>query len=394
MITLDRTKPRIARVPVPVLVMLAAVTTGVGPGSAAALAQNETSRAADSTVYDDYRKLKDLLSDRYGVDVTINYSAMHMQRAGRSLSDSSHNLTGQLDLIGALRVFGGAGTFAVYYINVHQLGGITTSDFGTKNGLITPINDSDPAAYLRQLNYTHRFWDGTLELQVGKTEPAMVFAANRYAADDRARFQALPLAAPAVKDRTYASVGGFAIVRPVNWLSIGASLNDLRFSTGLPQDPLTGGDFYSFLNVTFEPTISGLGTGIYRVSWVLTDEAGDTPESGGFMVSLDQDFGDHWGAFFRYDATDIQTTFSQLNTSYATGIVYRSPFNRARDHFGLGGFRTTTETDPAATEYGGEAFYRMGFAEWLDLTFAAQIFDAGRSDETVTNLGARMFLKF
>ncbi len=376
------------------LLALAAVISGLGPGSAAALAQTETSRAADSTVYDDYRRLKDLLSDRYGVDITLNYSAMHMQRAGRSLSDSSHNLTGQLDLIGALRAFGGAGRFTVFFINVHQLGGITTHDFGTKHGLITPINDSDPASFLRHFNYTHRFWGGTLELQVGKTEPLLVFGANRYAADDREGFQALPLSSPAAKDRTLASVGGLVIVRPITWLSIGASLNDVRFSTGLPQDPFAGKSFYSFLNATFEPTISGLGTGIYRVSWVLSDRAGDTPESGGIIVSLDQDLGDHWGAFFRYEGTDIHTTFSELNTSVATGIVYRDPFNRARDHIGLGGFRTTTETAPAATEYGGEAFYRMGFADWLDLTFAAQIFGAGRSSETVANLGARMFLRF
>ena len=43
-----------------------------------------------------------------------------------------------------------------------------------------------------------------------------------------------------------------------------------------------------------------------------------------------------------------------------------------------------------ATEHGAELFYRIGMAEWLDLTLAAQLFNAGQSDEKVTNVGVRL----
>ena len=354
--------------------------------------ENVANTHQSQTLFEDYLNLKRVLKEKTGLDFGMKYSGMHMQRAGTSLSENNYNLTGQFDFTLQWDLFGGAGTFALYYMHLHLLGGVETSDFGVKNGLITPINDSDPSALLRQIFYQHRFFSGNLLIAGGKTEPALLFSANRYAADDRVNFQALPLSGPAAKDRTFMTPGFFAIGRPTDWLSIGASVNSLNVSTGIPKDFFDFSAVYTFLNVTLEPSVWDLGKGFYRVNFVATDEKDKSPLSNGLILSLDQDFGEHWGGFLRWDTTDIQTLASPLVESIAGGIVYRGPFGRIRDHFGAGLFRTKTEQNGPASEIGTELFYRLGITEFLDVSFALQAFDPARAENSFINLGVRFML--
>lgn len=357
-------------------------------------AKTQASQAStqSQTLFEDYLNLKGVLKEKTGLGFTLKYSGMHMQRAGTSLSENNYNLTGQFDVILGWDVFSGAGTFNFYYMHLHQLGGLTTTDFGNRNGIITPINDSDPNALLRQLFYQHRFLDERLAIGGGKVESVLLFTANRYVADDRFDFQALPLSNAAVKDRTFSSPGFFAIGRPADWLSIGASVNSLNFSTGIPKNFFDFSDIYSFLNITLEPSVRDLGKGFYRVNFVVTDNKEKSPLSNGLILSFDQDLGDRWAAFFRWDGTDIQTLSTPLVTSVAGGTVYRGPFGRTRDHFGIGLFRTRTEQGEPASEVGMELFYRLGMTEFFNVSFALQAFNPARADKSFINLGVRFHL--
>jgi len=101
-------------------------------------ANTQASRASSQsqTLFEDYLNLKRVLKEKTGLDFGMKYSGMHMQRAGTSLSENNYNLTGQFDFTLQWDLFGGAGTFALYYMHLHLLGGVETSDFGVKNGLI------------------------------------------------------------------------------------------------------------------------------------------------------------------------------------------------------------------------------------------------------------------
>jgi hypothetical protein len=352
------------------------------------------------TVIDDYFELKNTIAEKVNLDVGFKYSLMYQQRTGTSLSENNYDLNGQFDFYGSWSLFKDKGTLYWLYMHIHQLGGITTTEFGERNGNFTPINDSDPTSLLRVLMYRHRFFDGALELMGGKFEPLLLFGANRYAADDRVTFMVLPLSAPGAKDRTFSSPGGGVVVAPLDWLSLAATLNSLDFSSGISEDPFGKGEFYSILNATFTPTVSGLGDAVFRISGVLTDaqEATDnnntdTPESGGIIVSADQDLGDQWAAFLRYDNTDIQTSFSTIRESISGGVVYRGPFRRKRDWLSAGAFHTKSEQQGDEQETGFEVFYRLGWTEYIDLTFNLQGFWPSRADDFFTVAGIRLMVR-
>ncbi len=125
------------------------------------------------------------------------------------------------------------------------------------------------------------------------------------------------------------------------------------------------------------------------MNFVVTNEQEESPLSQGLILSLDQDLGDNWGAFFRYDGTDLQTLSSPLTSSVSGGAVYRGPFRRSRDHWGVGLFRTTTEQTGGASEVGAETFYRFGLTDRLEASFTIQIFDPARAEGSFANFGIR-----
>jgi len=351
----------------------------------------------DRSAMDDYYAFKAKLQDRYGLDVGFKESLIHQQRTGTSLNDQNYNFNGQFDFYGNLSVFGGKGSFYWLYMNIHQLGGITTTAFGERNGNITPINDSDPNSILRFLMYRHQFVDGKITAMVGKFEPLLLFAGNRYAADDRTTFMAQPLTSPAAKDRTFSSLGGGIIMQATSWLSLGGSLNSLDFSTGISGEPFGENGVYVIGNASFAGSVGQLGTGECKVSLIYTQEqqvgSSTIPDSYGFILSADQDLGDTWAAFIRIDNTDIQTIASPIVESYAGGLAVRKPFQRGRDLISLGVFRTKTEQRGDERESGLEGFYRFGMTEHIDLTFDLQGFWPARADDFFATGGVRLMIR-
>ena len=351
----------------------------------------------DRSVIDDYYELKASVKERFGLDVGFKESLMFQQRLGTSLSSNNYNLNGQFDFHGTWNVFGGRGAFVWLYMHIHQLGGITTTAFGERNGNITPINDSDPNGLLRFLMYRHELLGGKISIMGGKFESLLLFAANRYAADDRATFMAQPLTAPAAKDRTFSSLGGAVLVQATDWLSIGGSANALDLSPGISTEPFGENGFYTIANATINIDIGDLGDGIYRVSWIHTD--GQTmgsqtlPASNGFVLSADQDLGAMWGAFLRIDNTDIQTTTSPIVESYAGGLALRAPFSRGRDLISAGVFLTKSEQQGEDSETGFEVFYRFGMTQHIDLTANLQGFWPARAEGFFGVGGLRLMIR-
>ena len=351
----------------------------------------------DRSAIDDYYALKDLLKERYGLNVGFKESVIFQQRLGTSLSDNNYNFNGQFDFDVSWDLFGGDGNFYFLYMNIHQVGGITTTAFGEKNGNITPINDSDPNALMRFLVYRHHLLDNRLTVMAGKFESLLLFAANRYAADDRTTFMALPLTAPAAKDRTFSSIGGAVIVQTLDWLSLGASINSLNASAGIPSDPFEDKGYYTIGNAKVSTTVGSLGKGELSVSFIHTEgqviEEETVPASNGFILSGDQDFGSTFSAFVRIDNTDIQTAASEIVENYSGGIAVRNPFNRGRDIVSAGLFRTKSEKQGEDWETGFEVFYRFGMTEHIDFTANLQGFWPARANGFFTVGGLRLMIR-
>jgi hypothetical protein len=350
-----------------------------------------------------YFDFKEKLHDRTGFGWLVQYSIIMQGRPDNPSEQDGYNVNGQLDLIGTfdldLRKFGdawGKGRATVYYMHLHQIGGLTTTQFGNLNGNITPINDSDPVSFLRQAHYHHDFFDGRLSIMGGKTEPVLTFGTNRFAIDDRDKFMALPMATIAAKDRVVSSLGGLVIAKLLPWFHVGGSVNQLdpaKSDQSLPPE-LANANFYSFANITLDFEVPKLGRGIYRFNGVFTGAQGQNPSTHGVALSFDQDLGTRWGAFFRYDDTEFQTLTSPLARTLSFGVFNRTPFGREADRLGAAAFRSSSLQGGDFKEWGGEVFYKLGLTRWCDLTLNLQVFDAAKGDDPFVTLGGRIFFRF
>jgi len=369
-----------------------------------AASQNWTQRSPvfPETPVSAYFDLKDQVHDASGFGWKVNYSIMVQGRPDNAFDDN-YNATGQLDLIGYVdldfRRFGnnwGQGKVVAFYMHLHQLGGLTTSQFGEQNGNITPINDSDPVSFLRQAYYQHEFFDERVLIQGGKIEPPLIFGINRYAIDDREKFMVLPMSTIGAKDRVGSSPGGLISVKPLPWLSIGGSVNQLSpddSAEPLPPD-LAQAEIYAFANLTFDFEVPYLGRGIYRINGIFTAAQGNNPGTQGIALSFDQDLGSQWGAFLRYDDTEFQTLTSPLSETISFGFFNRTPFGREADRFGVGAFRSLSTEGGDFDEWGAAKFYKLGLTRWLDISVNLQVIDAAKSGDTFVTLGGRFFFKF
>lgn len=341
------------------------------------------------TPLDPYYDFKDRLLEKTGATWHINYSMMSLQRTSATKDQTA---TGQLDLMGTWDVFSGNGNFTVFYMAVHQLAGINNAEFSQRNGNITPITDSDPVHFLRQAWYSHSFFDDRITVMGGKTEPLLSLGGNRFAQDDRINFQAVPLANVSAKDRVVSSPGGMITVGPSKWLDLAFAINKLSPVSDVPE-PLQELRLYYVVNATFKPNIPGLGEGNYRFNLVVTERQGQNRESNGIVVSIDQDLGERWGAFWRYDDTEFQTFSSVLDKSISFGLFNRGPFGRTNDDFGFGAFRTRSSQGGRFTEWGGETFYRIAVTKWLDATATVQFVQPAKAGGSFFTVGGRLFLR-
>jgi len=343
-----------------------------------------------TTPLDSFFDFKEDLLERTGFTWMLKYSVMGVQR-----TDETHDksYTGQLDVILKQEVFDSRGVFLAYYMDVKQISGVSTSEFGNRNGNITPITDSDQVSLLRQAWYQHKFLDEKLDVTLGKTEPLLSSVENRFAFDDRRNFYVAPMSTAAAKDRIASSYGTMIGFHPTPWFSLNVSVNELDESVAGSQGPESG-QFYSIARFKFLANSERWGEGNYRISLVNSERQGDFKESNGIIISIDQDISENWGAFLRYDDTEFQTASSELNQSSAVGIYNSSPFGRSRDDFGIGLFRTKSDQGGSFKENGGEMFYRLSIAEWVWTSMTVQYFDPAKASGSFINVGARIMLEF
>jgi hypothetical protein len=371
-----------------ILAILLVVTGVANSAETTRTAGEDSSPLFNTSLLDSYFAYKEQVHEDTGFSWAVNYSMMQRQRTDATKEKTA---TGQLDLIGSLDVFSGRGKFFAFYMDIQQLNGISNSEFSSRNGNITHITDSDEVSFLRQAWYRHNFLDDRFRVVAGRTEPLAVFGGNRFAGDDRTQFQAVPLSAVTAKDRTTSAPGVYVQGEPLPWLSLGLSANELSPASDAPV-AVQDYRYYYIFNVTFKGGFTGLGEGNYRFNSVLTEEQGAKPETNGIIVSLDQDLGEAWGVFLRYDDTEIQTLTSEINESRSFGVYNRAPFGRSNDNLGLGFFRTKSDQGGSFTETGLETFYRMAVTESVDLSFTVQQIDPAKAADDFLTAGFRLYL--
>lgn len=379
------------RIYVNIILALVAISVATTSASADDAAVDDNSPLFKTTPLDGYFKFKHELYEDTGFSWLLKYSQMGVKRTDAGKDKS---FTGQTDVILFKEAFEKKGMFAFYYMDVQQVSGISTTEFGNRNGNITPITDSDKVSLLRQLWYQHKFMNDKLDIMVGRTEPLLAFVGgNRFAFDDRLNFQVLPMSTAAAKDRVATSPGVIIGFHPKPWLDLNVSVNELDDSAAGNQ-PAKSGVYYNIVNATFKVNSDKWGEGNYRFSVINSERQGQFKETYGVIISIDQDISENWGVFLRYDDTEFQTLTSALSQSNSFGFYNSNPFSRSMDDFGIGIFRTKSDQGGSFKETGGEAFYRLRITDWMRASVTVQYFNPAKAQDSFFNIGARVLFEF
>lgn len=137
-------------------------------------------------------------------------------------------------------------------------------------------------------------------------------------------------------------------------------------------------DLLAAVDITWSPTIEGLGKGNYRLGVEHRDasERRGTAEDNGFYINIDQEIAKDIAPFLRFwhgegDATGIETVI-------AGGVGIENCFGNPGDAFGVGFGASFPKDDslPRDVEYAAEVFYRFQLTRAIQWTVGYQgIFD-------------------
>jgi hypothetical protein len=240
---------------------------------------------------------------------------------------------------------------------------IPPAQLGSQIGTLAPttygFDEHDPA--LVQLYWEQFLADGDLRLRAGKIDPDDYYNLGRWADDYRYFMNTLFSAFPGANHPS----GGLGFnaqwyVTPEWTFTAGFSDVQGRKTESGFTTFFEDFDLISAVDVTWSPTIGGLGKGNYRVGVEHRDasERRGTPEDIGFYINIDQEIAEDLAPFLRFwhgdgDATGIETVISGgiavenwVNEGDACGVGVGSYFPKDDD----------LERD---VEYGAEIFYRM-----------------------------------
>jgi hypothetical protein len=229
---------------------------------------------------------------------------------------------------------------------------------------------------LVQLYYEQFLADGKLRLRAGKVDPDDYFNQGRWADDYRYFLNTLFSAFPA-SNHPSGGLGANAqwYITP-EWTLTGGLSDVQGKKTHSGFDTVQDLNFFYGLDLTYSPTISGLGKGNYRAGVEYRDAAKEVnqPEDTGFYINIDQEVAKDIAPFVRYNYGTGRST--GVDNAFSVGIGLDNAFQRPGDAAGVGfGFDTKSSTVSSTrnAEYAIEAFYRFQLTHAMQYTLGGQL---------------------
>jgi porin len=279
---------------------------------------------------------------------------------------------------------------------------ITPAQLNTQIGTLfgTTYGFDKHALAIVQLYWEQFLADGDIRLRMGKLDPDDYYNLGRWADDYRYFLNTL-----------------FSAFPGANHPSGGLGCNGQWYIT--PEWTLTGGfsdvqgkktrsgfetffddfDLFVAVDITWSPTIEGLGKGNYRLGVEHRDasERKGTPEDNGFYFNVDQEICKDVAPFFRFWHGEGNAT--GIKTAIAGGIGIENCFNSPGDAFGVGFGCDFPEDDSLArsVEYATEIFYRFQLTRAIQWTIGAQVVFDPVLDDTEDVVGifeTRLLIEF
>jgi hypothetical protein len=258
---------------------------------------------------------------------------------------------------------------------------ITPFQINTQIGTLVPttygFDEHVPA--IVQLYYEQFLFDGGLRLRGGKLDPDDYFNLGRFADDYRYFYNTLFSDFPA-SNHPSGGLGWNAqwYITP-EWTLTGGMTDVRGKKTTSGFETVDEGRFLSAIDVTYSPTIPGLGKGNYRVGFEHRDSFPDEnrPQDNSYYINIDQEIAKDIAPFIRWGHGTGNST--GVEDAFSVGLGIDNPFDRRGDAFGFGfGFDTASNPAPGGrdTEYVNEVFYRFQLTRAMQWMVGGQlIFD-------------------
>jgi hypothetical protein len=241
---------------------------------------------------------------------------------------------------------------------------ITPFELNTQIGTLftTTYGQDEHAPAIVQLYYEQFLFDGGLRLRAGKLDPDDYFNLGRWADDYRYFDNTLFSAFPA-SNHPSGGLGWNAqwYITP-EWTLTGGMTDVRGRKTTSGFETVDEGRFFYGIDLTYSPTVPGLGKGNYRVGFEhrasFPDE--DRPQDNSFYLNIDQEVATDIAPFLRWGHGTGNST--GVEDAFSVGLGIDNAFDRKGDAFGVGfGFDTASDPAPGGRdiEYAGELFYRF-----------------------------------
>ncbi len=336
--------------------------------------------------YDQYLQFKQMLSDRYNLDVSLDFS-LYPQIAtpdgGKTVWLAVYYPS--LSWRPFTNTAYGSGEFDVTFGKQDYFNSANTSTQASRLGLITFPNDwtSDNFSW-STVAYTHTLPDSMnwLSVTIGQYN-LFSFDPNTYAGNAQTTFIGYDFAQDATQTFPNAGLGSYLTAKSGAFQVSGGFQGATNLSgRAISQRGFETGEYVGWGNFQWRPDVPGLGAGIYSLLVYEQPAVPDvSTQSTGISFSASQKLSERWGAFLRINhagGSDIP-----LKTSIAAGGVRNDPFgHNPTDQAGIamGWDQTnpraigTTPNGMRGGEWVNELYYNYTFAKGVSLTPDVQVY--------------------
>jgi porin len=318
--------------------------------------------------FDSYFQTKDEFGQRTGINYLIEDRLINQWGDGASIYDNELNLIARWDFIENTTL--GSSSINVWGQFAQSIGD-TASEFQADLGVLSPLNGGNGGPdktneILQMLAWEQILPGEKARFQVGKLSTRTLVNLNRYAHGDSESFFTPMLGNnPVVPYTALLGLGVFGQWKEKGWYVSGL-VRAADTEKGISSDAIEDGDFAYIGEIALTPTIEGLGYGEYRLTLSYDEETDTRPDVFTVSASLDQDFGERYGGFFRF--AHGEDTFRAFENRVAAGFQLKKPFDFSFDRFGVGAWWG----DPAASalddELGLEIFYKAQVKRFVEIT--------------------------
>lgn len=334
--------------------------------------EGDTSARFEPLNVDSYMQFKENLREETGFEYLLYYTSM-----GHFGTEGDPSVNGQIHSINAWTPFQdatNAGTAIFYFMNIDQYSSSSAGQLSTHLGLTSGINDSGADVDLfRFVGWYQPIADEKVELYLGQFQLRDIYDSTDFAFDDTRNFISEIMSGNPSATLPPPGLGGAATINFGEFWSLGGGFTDANAQARdlWKVDTFSDGDYAYMGYVNLRPQIQWLGKGNYQLNVYAVDSTDNAGNSRGLSLTLEQDIGDSYLAFFRYNRADKRR--GETKQSAALGLMQKGVYKWEDDLVGIGA-GWGDPTDPARRdEYVLEAFWRMQVTPSMQITPNVQL---------------------